>query len=546
MNTSDGEMGEQSNNQRGSDMEDGELLGEISSVTSGGMKVRLYPETVRDVKLAASSRIGHTIKTPVENAWVFATIRSMEEGRDNSVELEVEYNGQSNAGKFTRGVTFYPFPGAKVYQATLENLSNIYAPQLSDSFRIGTIVPTEDIPASLLIEPFLSKHFAILGSTGTGKSCTVALTLHSIVKQLPNAHIVVLDPHNEYADAFPDNGVHFNTENLDLPYWLMNLNEHYELFISRESEGRDAQQDVLKRCLLEARKKSHTGIYKSRITVDTPVPYKISDMMAALDAEGGKLDKAEDAKPFMKLRAKYEELRSDQRYAFMFSGLLVQDSLASVLSRILRFPVSGRPISTLDLSGVPSDIVDVVVALLSRLVFDYSMVSHKASEARPVLLIAEEAHRYAPSHGLESRGSARKQLEQIAKEGRKYGVSLGLVSQRPSDISESVLSQCGTIITMRMNNERDRSYVEKALPEGSAAFLDALPALQNRECIVSGEGTSAPVRVKLDYLDENLRPKSEDPEFAGGWRHDIDINNEIVKQTITNWRWGKKKSDGTF
>lgn len=546
MNTSDGEMGEQNNNQRGSDMGDGELLGEISSVTSGGMKVRLYPETVKDIKLAASSRIGHTIKTPVENAWVFATIRSMAEGRDNSVELEVEYNGQSNAGKFTRGVTFYPFPGAKVYQATLENLSNIYAPQLSDSFRIGTIVPTEDIPASLLIEPFLSKHFAILGSTGTGKSCTVALTLHSIVKQLPNAHIVVLDPHNEYADAFPDNGVHFNTENLDLPYWLMNLNEHYELFISRESEGRDAQQDVLKRCLLEARKKSHTGIYKSRITVDTPVPYKISDMMAALDAEGGKLDKAEDAKPFMKLRAKYEELRSDQRYAFMFSGLLVQDSLASVLSRILRFPVSGRPISTLDLSGVPSDIVDVVVALLSRLVFDYSMVSHKASEARPVLLIAEEAHRYAPSHGLESRGSARKQLEQIAKEGRKYGVSLGLVSQRPSDISESVLSQCGTIITMRMNNERDRSYVEKALPEGSAAFLDALPALQNRECIVSGEGTSAPVRVKLDYLDENLRPKSEDPEFSGGWRHDIDINNEIVKQTITNWRWGKKKSDGTF
>ena len=156
------------------------------------------------------------------------------------------------------------------------------------------------------------------------------------------------------------------------------------------------------------------------------------------------------------------------------------------------------------------------------------------------MLIAEEAHRYAPSHGRESRGSARRQLEQIAKEGRKYGVSLGLVSQRPSDISESVLSQCGTIITMRLNNERDRSYVEKALPEGSAAFLDALPALQNRECIVSGEGISSPVRVKLDFLEENLRPRSEDPEFAVGWRRDIDINNEIVNQTIKNWRWGKK------
>ena len=523
-------------------MDDGELLGVISSVTSGGMKVRLHQETTQDIHLAASSRIGQIIKTPVEDAWIFATIRSMETGHDNSVELVVEYNGQSQGGKFNRGVTHYPFPGANVFQATKANLTELFAPQRSESFRIGTVVPTDDIAASLLIEPFLSKHFAILGSTGTGKSCTVALTLHSIVNQLPNAHIVVLDPHNEYADAFPDNGMHFNTENLDLPYWLMNLDEHFELFISKESDGRDAQQDVLKRCLLEARKKSHTGIYKSRITVDTPVPYKISDMMAALDAEGGKLDKAEDAKPFMKLRAKYEELRSDQRYAFMFSGLLVQDSLASVLSRILRFPVSGRPISTLDLSGVPSDIVDVVVALLSRLVFDYSMVSHRASEARPVLLIAEEAHRYVPNSGRDSRGSARRQLEQIAKEGRKYGVSLGLVSQRPSDISESVLSQCGTIITMRMNNERDRSYVEKALPEGSAAFLDALPALQNRECIVSGEGTSAPVRVKLDFLDETLRPKSDDPEFSAGWSEDIDINNEIVKQTINNWRWGKKSS----
>ncbi len=540
MKTSDFEMDDEGKAIQGSDMSDGELLGEIISVTSGGMKLRLHSHTIQNEALAASSRIGQIIKTPVEDAWIFATIRSMEADQDNNVVLVVEYNGQSQGGKFARGVTEYPFPGASVYQATLANLSEVFAPQRSESIRIGTVVPTENIAASLLIEPFLSKHFAILGSTGTGKSCTVALTLHRIVKQLPNAHVVVLDPHNEYADAFPDNGVHFNTENLDLPYWLMNLDEHYELFISKESEGRDAQQDVLKRCLLEARKKSHTGIYKSRITVDTPVPYKISDMMSALDNEGGKLDKAEDAKPFMKLRAKYEELRSDQRYAFMFSGLLVQDSLADVLTRILRFPVDNRPISTLDLSGVPSDIVDVVVALLSRLVFDYSMVSHKFQEARPVLLIAEEAHRYAPSHGRESRGSARRQLEQIAKEGRKYGVSLGLVSQRPSDISESVLSQCGTIITMRLNNERDRSYVEKALPEGSAAFLDALPALQNRECIVSGEGISSPVRVKLDFLEENLRPRSEDPEFAVGWRRDIDRNNEIVNQTIKNWRWGKK------
>lgn len=541
MNTPDFEMVDDTTSPHTPDDNDGGLLGEISSVTSGGMIVRLFPEAVKDEKLSAASRIGRIIKTKVEDAWIYATIRSMGTAADNSVELVVEYNGQEQNGKFSRGVTFYPFPGSNVYQATIANLKNVFAPQLSDNFRIGSVVPTEDIGASLLIEPFLSKHFAILGSTGTGKSCTVALTLHSIVRLLPNAHVVILDPHNEYADAFPDNGMHFNTSNLDLPYWLMNLNEHYELFISRESEGRDAQKDVLKRCLLEARKKSHSGIHRSRITVDTPVPYKISDMVAAIDAESGKLNKAEDAKPFMKLKAKYEELRSDQRYAFMFSGLLVQDSLQSVLERLLRFPVSGKPISTLDLSGIPSDIVDVVVALISRLVFDYSVVSHKSSEARPVLLICEEAHRYVPSHGRETRGSARMQLEQIAKEGRKYGVSLGLVSQRPSDISESVLSQCGTIITMRMNNERDRKYVETALPEGSAAFLDALPALQNRECIVSGEGTSAPVRVKLDYLEENLRPRSDDPEFAVGWRHDIDINNEIVKQTINNWRWGKKK-----
>jgi DNA helicase HerA-like ATPase len=184
-------------------------------------------------------------------------------------------------------------------------------------------------------------------------------------------------------------------------------------------------------------------------------------------------------------------------------------------------------------SGVPSEITSVVVAVLSRMVFDFAIWSRNEPQ-RPILLVCEEAHRYVPSD-RERQGAVSRILSRIAKEGRKYGVSLGLITQRPSDLAEGVLSQCGTIIAMRLNNERDQAFVRAAMPEGARGFLDSIPALRNRECIICGEGVSIPVRVALDTLEVAKRPASADPIFSDLWR-EVGGEDQIVQRVIQRWR----------
>ncbi|PCI64352.1 MAG: ATPase [Kordiimonadales bacterium] len=520
----------------------GPLIGHITDVTPASLRLDVDQSLAQEtVGAAVLFRLGTIFKVAVADSFIFGAVCSVDqkEGSTHSLSVQIDLLGELGPSGFSRGVKTFPLPGSAVLKATNADLAIIFAPQSDDSIRIGTVFPNGDVPAALQSEALLSKHFAILGSTGTGKSTMVALLIHRMVEKHPNAHIVILDPHGEYASAFSSNGVHISTDDLALPYWLMNFEEHVELFVGRNTAGREAEIDILKNCLLSARKKA-APIYKlSRLTVDTPVPYKLTDLLQAIDASLGSLEKADEPRPYLKLRNKIEELRGDRRFAFMFSGMMVQDTLADLVSKLMRFPVEGRPISTLDLSGVPADIVDVVVSLLSRLVFDFAMWSKRHSGATPILLVCEEAHRYVPHMALDTNiQSARKSLERIAKEGRKYGVSLGLVSQRPSDLSEAVLSQCGTIISMRLNNGKDRQFVANTMPDGAGSFLAALPTLQNRECIIAGEGVACPMRVQLDFLDEHRRPASDDPHFSLAWKQDIDCLNNLVSDTIDNWRRG--------
>lgn len=518
------------------------LVGHVTDVTSTTLRLDVEKSIVQEHQGSANLfRLGSLLKVPVDDSFIFGSVRTIEQSTDRPhiFTVLIDLLGELSPSGFSRGIKLFPLPGSPVLKASRGDLETVFAAKADDSVRIGTVFPTSDIPAALKAQALLSKHFAVLGSTGTGKSSTVALLIHRLVESHPNAHIVILDPHNEYASAFSTNGVHISTSDLGLPYWLMNFEEHVELFVGRNTAGREAEVDILKRCLFAARKKSGPVYSLSRLTVDTPIPYKLTDLLQAIDGEMGHLDKAEKAHPFLKLRNKIEELRNDRRFAFMFSGMMVQDTLSNLVSRLLRFPVGGRPISTLDLSGVPTDIVDVVVSLLSRLVFDFAMWSRHHAGTTPILLVCEEAHRYVPHANLDARiQSARKSLERIAKEGRKYGVSLGLVSQRPSDLSEAVLSQCGTIISMRLNNAVDRQFVTDSMPDGAENFLAALPTLQNRECIVAGEGVACPMRVQLDFLDEHRRPASDDPRFSHAWRQDVDCLNDLVNDTIDNWRRG--------
>jgi len=380
----------------------------------------------------------------------------------------------------------------------------------------------------------LSKHFAVLGSTGTGKSTAVALILHRISQFSPEGHIVMIDPHGEYSAAFKSCGELFNVDNLQLPYWLLNFEEHCEVLLTTDGAERQRDADILAKCLLAARTRSKSSEQFGKVTVDSPIPYLLTDLNQILVAEMGKLDRAGDTTPYQRLKNKLDEIRADPRYAFMFSGMLVSDSMGSFIAKLFRLPSHGRPISIVDVSGVPSEVTSVVVSVLARMVFDYAIWSRTEAQ-RPILLVCEEAHRYVPKDESSGGQAVRKILERIAKEGRKYGVSLGLITQRPSDLAEGVLSQCGTIISMRLNNDRDQACVRAAMPEGARGFLDAIPALRNRECIVCGEGVAIPIRVRFDDLEPEKRPASSDPSFSASWRETGDEEG-IIQRTVRRWR----------
>ena len=522
-------------------------IGHVVEIAGSGSQIRLDASVVsalqthKDPSVAMSGQVGSQVKTVVGNSWLIANVRTLRAGQAGELVAHIDFLGEGSrdsSGRMTnfrRGVTRYPIPGADVLPVTTEDMRAIFAASDEPHIEIGTVYPTDDIRGALYVDPMLGKHFAVLGSTGTGKSTSVSLILHRISEASPEGHIVMIDPHGEYSAAFKGCGELFNVDNLQLPYWLMNFEEHCEVLLTTHESERQRDADILAKCLLAARTKGKDMSQYGKVTVDSPIPYLLTDLNAIIVNEMGKLDRAGDTIPFQRLKTKLEELRADPRYTFMFSGMMVSDSMGGFLSKLFRLPSQGRPISIVDVSGVPSEITSVVVSVLARMVFDYSIWSRTEAQ-RPILLVCEEAHRYVPKDEMSETGQAvRKILERIAKEGRKYGVSLGLITQRPSDLAEGVLSQCGTIISMRLNNDRDQACVRAAMPEGARGFLDAIPALRNRECIVCGEGVAIPIRVRFDDLEPEKRPASSDPSFARLWRETGDEAG-IISRTIKRWR----------
>jgi hypothetical protein len=522
------------------------VIGEVVEIAGSGSRIRMNAEVLaalqsdKDPSVAMSGQVGSQVKMVVGGNWLVANVRTLKGEADGELVANVDFLGEggrdSNGrlSNFRRGVTRYPIPGAQVLAVATDDLRAIFAASDEPNIEIGTVYPTDDIRGALYVDPMLSKHFAILGSTGTGKSTSVSLILHRISQLSPEGHIVMIDPHGEYSAAFKNCGEIFNVDNLQLPYWLMNFEEHCEVLLTTQGADRQRDADILAKCLLAARTKGKDMTKLGKVTVDSPIPYLLTDLNTILVNEMGKLDRAGDTLPFQRLKTKLDELRADPRYTFMFSGMLVSDSMGSFIAKLFRLPSNGKPISIVDVSGVPSEITSVVVSVLARMVFDYALWSRTEAQ-RPLLLVCEEAHRYVPKDENSGAQAVRKILERIAKEGRKYGVSLGLITQRPSDLAEGVLSQCGTIISMRLNNDRDQACVRAAMPEGARGFLDAIPALRNRECIVCGEGVAIPIRVRFDELEPEKRPASSDPSFARLWRETGD-EAAIISRTIKRWR----------
>jgi DNA helicase HerA-like ATPase len=524
-------------------------IGVVLEVSGAGSQIAFDLQRINecmadaDPSIALAGQVGSQIKIRVGDSWLLASVRDQRKDRrtEGGIMANTDFLGEGGEEKLTgrihgfrRGVTRYPVPGAMVYPATTRDLEQIYASDGRASITVGKVFPTRDIRAGLYIDAMLGKHFALLGSTGTGKSTTAALILHRICEAAPKGHILMIDPHGEYSAAFRQTGQILDVSNLQMPYWLMNYEEHCEVLLTGSGNERQVDADILAKCLLAARSRSRLAQTMGKITVDSPIPYLLSDLSNILQDEMGKLDKATSSAPYMRIKGKLDELKADPRYQFMFSGMLVGDTMTAFISKIFRMPGHGKPISIIDVSGVPSDITSTVVAVLSRLVFDFAIWGRE-EKTRPILLVCEEAHRYVPNEKNSDGSSVAKILSRIAKEGRKYGISLGLITQRPSDLAEGVLSQCGTIISMRLNNERDQAFVKAAMPEGARGFLDSIPALRNRECIICGEGVAIPIRVSFDTLEEHKRPASEDPSFVELWGKDGG-EEELVERVVMRWR----------
>ena len=363
------------------------VIGEVVEIAGSGSRIRMNAEVLaalqsdKDPSVAMSGQVGSQVKMVVGGNWLVANVRTLKGEADGELVANVDFLGEggrdSNGrlSNFRRGVTRYPIPGAQVLAVATDDLRAIFAASDEPNIEIGTVYPTDDIRGALYVDPMLSKHFAILGSTGTGKSTSVSLILHRISQLSPEGHIVMIDPHGEYSAAFKNCGEIFNVDNLQLPYWLMNFEEHCEVLLTTQGADRQRDADILAKCLLAARTKGKDMTKLGKVTVDSPIPYLLTDLNTILVNEMGKLDRAGDTLPFQRLKTKLDELRADPRYTFMFSGMLVSDSMGSFIAKLFRLPSNGKPISIVDVSGVPSEITSVVVSVLARMVFDYALWS---------------------------------------------------------------------------------------------------------------------------------------------------------------------------
>ena len=467
-----------------------------------------------------------------------------------SVDLLGEILGGPERPKFQRGVTHYPTIGDAVELITNQELRTVYAPSGSDQIDVGTLQQDPSVIAYVDVEEMLSKHFAVLGSTGVGKSSGVSLLLNEILKARPTLRVFLLDVHNEYGRCFGDRALVLNPRNLKLPFWLFNFEEIVDVLFGGRP-GVPEELDILAEIIPMAK-----GIYtqyqnadriglkrldpKAGYTVDTPVPYRLVDLISLIDERMGKLENRSSRIIYHKLISRIETVRNDPRYAFMFDNANVGgDTMAEVVSHLFRLPANGRPMTIMQLAGFPAEVVDSVVSVLCRMAFDFGLWSDGVS---PMLFVCEEAHRYASADRSIGFGPTRKAVSRIAKEGRKYGVYLGLVTQRPAELDATIISQCNTLFAMRLANERDQTLLRSAVSDAAANLLSFVPSLGTREVLAFGEGVALPTRLRFKEVPVHQLPRSEATiatvaSVAAG--HDM----HFVSAVLERWRGATSQRD---
>ncbi len=490
--------------------------------------------------------VGRLISITVGRNRVVALAYSMHtdagawgENDANAFQIEAELLGEVRIGpdgreEFSGGISRYPYLGAVAHRIRASDLLRIYDSGKDDTCIIGKLAQDSSIDAAIHIPSMLSKHFAVVGSTGVGKSTTVSLLLHRAIESDPKLRVLILDPHNEFAAAFPNHAVVIDTDTLDLPFWLMRLEELAEVLY----RGRPAileELEVLRDLIPDAKRAFRGGdaglvrraTEKSSITADTPVPYRMADLIALIDERIGRLE-GRSEKPFLRaLKMRIMSAINDPRYHFMFSNNTIHDTIMETIAHIFRIPGDDRPICTFQLSGIPSEVVNSVASILCRMAFELALWSNGAIH---MLVVCEEAHRYVPADPDRGFFPTRQAIARIAKEGRKYGVSLGIITQRPGELDQTILSQCSTLFAMRLANDRDQEIIRSAIPNSSISTLSFLSSLGNGEAIAFGEAISVPMRLLFARVDDRYLPKAHGVLDKGEETPDtVDLRNIVAR-----------------
>jgi hypothetical protein len=530
-------------------MDETKLIGTVFAVSMSGISAVLNENVViKSMTFDRASRVGqigsYVIMPESERSIIGTVISSRDttplaakdEGAGKRI-LEIQALGTLQNAKFERGLTALPVIGSPIYSTTDEDLRTIFATYRDSNFSLGNLSLFDQ--ERLYIDPnkFFSKHIALFGSTGSGKSSTVASILQK-VQNYENTHVIMLDLHGEYSSAFRETGNVINITELELPYWLMNFEELVETFIEEDEPSAHNQVMVLKEAVLDSKRGKNLTL-KEFLTIDTPVFFDFLDVtirMKSLDTErtlGGK--EGPFYGQFTRFLVRLDSKLNDKRYEFLFKPKTYRssDKLPDFLNRIFGLG-TGKRITILDLSRVPFDVINVLVSLLGRVIYDFNLWN-TARRDFPILIVFEEAHTYL-SMTSQSK-AARKTVERIAKEGRKYGVSCMIVSQRPAEISETIVAQCNNFVAMRLLNPNDQNYVRKLVPDSQSNFIDVLPTLKQGEAFIIGDSVALPVRVLIDKPFPS--PAGADILFFNKWqKSDADTR---IPEVVDNW-WKQNRT----
>ncbi|MFC1602066.1 ATP-binding protein [Pseudomonadota bacterium] len=550
------------------DPQNNTLIGYITRVQSNGFFASItlndkgnFPITLIEGKPILAGQIGSYLTIHQGNIRILARIirasntpdikQQRNDTDDHKAQtgwLELIPLGELTAQTFHRGIRRFPTPGAKVHIITQNELNLLFSSFTGKSIELGHLPAQPSVNVSLDAAALFGRHSAILGQSGSGKSWGVANLLQQAVSTMPNAHVVLLDLHGEYHwidgkgaahSAFDEDITQcLDARTLEIPFWLLTFAELVDLFIDRTEDGASTQIAFFREVIHSLRRKANPEIESSKISIDTPVYFSLTDLYRHIKAANeqnlnfGKQKGALHGK-FDGLLMRMQSRLNDVRYDFLFKPKHRTDSasLAGLLRDLVGLGQKKSQITIIDLSSVPFDVRPTVSAQIGRLVFEFNYWNPNHSQF-PILLVCEEAHTYIPREEKTTFAGTRQSIERIAKEGRKYGLSLAVVSQRPHELSETVLAQCANFLCFRITNPDDQAYIRSLVPDGETNLVDTLAALGRGEVMALGEAVPIPLRFQMYPPDP--KPNSSDTDLYTYWKSEPkDIDVESIAQ---NWQ----------